>query len=607
MSDRVTNRYFGKAPLPKLPINFKEFSLAVAPTTVYASSRAMWNGGDGYEWVIVRPKIRNVFVSRSLQGFLDGTELPNYDLNPPTEQQFVDQFVNAITDQIILTRNASYAALCTRFNLPVIGWGAVANVNALNPVNQDLFHAARFNIEMDYQKSLSQIVVHRNNKAKEYRDMIEQNDKRRERFRERQKECNKTFREVFGPVAMSYIELLVNGNQFEQAWNVIHHEYNTAPANMLRSGIIRKLNLIQYDMETHTIGSLIQSIEETWEPLILNGGFSDDEKIDTLKNAFRNHDGLFREIFDHCRRNEHTYAQTRDLLIREMTLKMTEMAKEHNMIEHVKRNYSGYSKPEKMYSTEHVETEEEGGEMAKVKANITCYNCGKKGHYSSQCRSERKVTKRYIPTMGDTSRSYSVETRSGRHQNGRNYEGSSAKSGYESTGSQGSRMSRSSRDSKRSASSKESRGSTSFSAKSSMRNRSPHPRFNSTTSTGSKSSTRSTNSQRGRDRVKEFRNKIFQRIKNKAQRSDDDDEEFGCIENVIEKQVNYEKTKLLKFEIKRWNELKFGKILSSKLSASGWGETPQTEGRSGNRDDQEKPLTDEIWVFILGRNVYPIV
>ena len=79
MSDRITNRYFGTAPVPKMPINFKEFSLAVAPTTVHASLKAMWNGGDGYEWTIVRPKIRNVFVSRSLQGFLDGTEVPNYD------------------------------------------------------------------------------------------------------------------------------------------------------------------------------------------------------------------------------------------------------------------------------------------------------------------------------------------------------------------------------------------------------------------------------------------------------------------------------------------------------------------------------------------------
>ena len=93
MSNRITNRYFGTAPVPKLPINFKKFSLAVAPTTVHASLKAMWNGGDGYEWIIVRPKIWNVFMSRSLQGFLNGTELPNYDPNPPTEEQFVDQFI----------------------------------------------------------------------------------------------------------------------------------------------------------------------------------------------------------------------------------------------------------------------------------------------------------------------------------------------------------------------------------------------------------------------------------------------------------------------------------------------------------------------------------
>ena len=290
MSDRITNRYFGTAPVPKMPINFKEFSLAVAPTTVHASLKAMWNGGDGYDWTIVRPKIRNVFVSRSLQGFLDGTEVPNYDPNPPTEQQFVDQFINTITNQNVQTRNVSYAALCTRFNLPVVGWGAAAGVNTLSHANQDTFFTTRFNIEMEYQKAVGQLVVHRSNKTKEYRDMIEQNEKRRERFIDRQKECNKTFREVFGPVAFAYIEPLVNGNQFQQAWDAIHNEYNTVPANMLRSGILRKLSLIQYDMEFHTVGSLIQLLEETWEPLVTNGGYTDDEKIDTLKNAFRNYD-----------------------------------------------------------------------------------------------------------------------------------------------------------------------------------------------------------------------------------------------------------------------------------------------------------------------------
>ena len=238
--------------------------------------------------------------------------------------------------------------------------------------------------------------------------MIEQNDKRRERFYDRQEKCNKTFREVFGPVALTYIEALVNSNQFQQAWLTIHNQYNTVPGSMLRSGILRKLNLIQYDMEVHTIGSVIQLLEETWEPLVANGGYSDDEKIDMLRNAFRNHDDLFRDTFDYCRRNESTYAQTRDLIIRETTLKMTEMAKEHNMIEHIKRNYMGKSKPEKIYS---LEKDEESGEMARVRANVTCYNCGKTGHYSSECRTERKVVKKYTPTEGNTNRSYSVETK----------------------------------------------------------------------------------------------------------------------------------------------------------------------------------------------------
>ena len=48
-----------------------------------------------------------------------------------------------------------------------------------------------------------------------------------------------------------------------------------------------------------------------------------DEKIDTLKRAFRKYDGLFSEIVAHCRRAGSNYAQTRDFIIRETTHKMT--------------------------------------------------------------------------------------------------------------------------------------------------------------------------------------------------------------------------------------------------------------------------------------------
>ena len=347
MSDRITNRYFGSS-VPKLPHNFKEFSLAIAPTTVHSNIKALWNGGDGYDWVIVRPKIYNIFVSKSLERFLDGTEPIPYNLNPPTQEQFVNPYIDHLTATALGTRDNLYASLRARFNLPNNGWNDVGGVNTLAPQNQDIFWNTRFSIENEYQKAMYSIPMQHSNKVKEWREMISQNRRDKDKYIERQERCNRTFREVFGPVALSYIEDMINAKHFDQAWNRINQEYSTVQPDMIRSGILDKLSLIQYDMEHHTVGSLIQLMEQTWEPLIINGGFSDDEKIKYLKKAFKNHESLFSETFGHCRRMNYNYAQTRDMILREVTLKMTEMANEHNMVEYVRKNYR--IKEEKIYS-----------------------------------------------------------------------------------------------------------------------------------------------------------------------------------------------------------------------------------------------------------------
>ena len=95
--------------------------------------------------------------------------------------------------------------------------------------------------------------------------------------------------------------------------------------------------------------------------------------------------------------------------------------------------------------------------------------------------------------------------------------------------------------------------------------------------------------------MKDFRKRIFQRIKNKAQRSNDDDDdesEFNCIEDSPVNGYNQQKTNLLKEKLGLLNKSSCNEILYSEKTLSGRGETPLSEDKSGNRDDN--PLTDGL-------------
>ena len=141
-----------------------------------------------------------------------------------------------------------------------------------------------------------------------------------------------------------------------------------------------------------------------------------------------------------------------------------------------------------------------------------------------------------------------------------------------------------------------SRGTGSSFRGSSRRSQSPHPRFPSSVSSGSRNSGMSTDSQRGIDRVKDFRKKIFQRIKSKVQRSDDDDEEFGCIEDFQGNIIDRRKTELLKRKLGLSRRVEIGRISNDDLSLSARGETPRSEGSPG-RDFPVRALTNETLNF----------
>ena len=120
------------------------------------------------------------------------------------------------------------------------------------------------------------------------------------------------------------------------------------------------------------------------------------------------------------------------------------------------------------------------------------------------------------------------------------------------------------------------------------RSNSPYPRFQTSSSSSGGSNGRSTDSQRGEDRVRDFRKNIFQRIKSKVQRSDDDDdEEFGCMEEDNQLKIDQERTKLLKMKLGLWS-----KIECVALSESSCDVKPQTEGVSGSATNHR--LTYEL-------------
>ena len=65
----ISNRYF-KGSMPK-EHDFKEFELGVTSDNFVVSKKALWNGGDGIEWVIEKDKFYTRFQHKNVHTFLE--------------------------------------------------------------------------------------------------------------------------------------------------------------------------------------------------------------------------------------------------------------------------------------------------------------------------------------------------------------------------------------------------------------------------------------------------------------------------------------------------------------------------------------------------------
>ncbi len=82
------------------------------------------------------------------------------------------------------------------------------------------------------------------------------------------RKCADCANELFGPAVLVHINTLLSQRHFDDAWDRLDTIYNVSSPNMIRTGIIKKLNLVRYNPQEITLSGLFQKLEELWEPLL---------------------------------------------------------------------------------------------------------------------------------------------------------------------------------------------------------------------------------------------------------------------------------------------------------------------------------------------------
>ena len=107
-------------------------------------------------------------------------------------------------------------------------------------------------------------------------------------------------------------------------------------------------------------------------------GFSEDERLDVIRKVFTGIGEGFDRHLEHCRWTNKSYEETKISFIQEANHLMSEIVEEHNLMLQVQGMQRG---TKRLLAIEHRD-EENLNNIAKVRANIVCYRCGKEGHYA---------------------------------------------------------------------------------------------------------------------------------------------------------------------------------------------------------------------------------
>ncbi len=388
----MLNKYYKGREVTKT-YAFKEFELGVTQNDFVSSKKAMWNGGDGVDWIIEKPKIRAKFVQRNLLEFIDGPVDPPELL--PAMNNWIDEQLIGMEELNINNRQVQFIALRNKYGLPLIAWGEPDNINNLPVDTQARYLDEKYQIEKDFFKEHNNFLKKRLSMKKDYRDAQINLRKEIDAHDRKCADCAALFNELFGPAVLVHINTLLSQRHFDDAWDRLDTIYNVSSPNMIRTGIIKKLNLVRYNPQEITLSGLFQKLEELWEPLLAPavGGYSDDEKIEHVRKALEGFKEMFGQIIDHCRRSNFNYEQTKAMLLREANHIMADIIEKQNNEDMYKE--ITFNKMEPIEEINYVASERSNNKR------VRCFYCHELGHTKDKCK--HWIAKRQRMNYGNSS------------------------------------------------------------------------------------------------------------------------------------------------------------------------------------------------------------